>query len=187
MTAYPFTQVRLVLHLLVILALLLGVLPPAPVRAAIGQRTQSAEHKTDAPHPALATPVVEVGAPERENGERRTQNVEQPALPDSTPLSALRCERRTQLFLPLVYGQTPARPGVVEVEVTPAVGMAPLTVTVAALLDGGVAAEAPYDFAWRFGDGALAHGPTARHVYEQAGVYTVTLTASNELGEQRVD
>jgi hypothetical protein len=36
---------------------------------------------------------------------------------------------------------------------------------------------------WSFGDGATANGPRAAHVYDAAGTYTVTVTASDTHGE----
>lgn len=37
-------------------------------------------------------------------------------------------------------------------------------------------------YAWSFGDGATAGGPTAAHTYARLGTYTVTLTVTNGLG-----
>ncbi len=36
---------------------------------------------------------------------------------------------------------------------------------------------------WNFGNGESSVGPTAKHTYDEAGTYTVTLTASNSAGE----
>lgn len=38
-------------------------------------------------------------------------------------------------------------------------------------------------FSWDFGDGNSGSGPTVQHEYDNDGVYTVTLTASNQCGE----
>lgn len=40
----------------------------------------------------------------------------------------------------------------------------------------------PGSYVWDFGDGATATGPTASHVYGNAGSYTVSLTVSNAAG-----
>ncbi len=38
-------------------------------------------------------------------------------------------------------------------------------------------------YSWSFGDGASASGATATHAYAATGMYTVTLTVTNELGQ----
>jgi PKD repeat protein len=38
-------------------------------------------------------------------------------------------------------------------------------------------------FAWNFGDGATGEGATTSHVYAGPGEYSVTMTASNSLGD----
>lgn len=37
-------------------------------------------------------------------------------------------------------------------------------------------------YAWAFGDGATATGPTASHTYAASGTYTITLTVTDDLG-----
>lgn len=37
----------------------------------------------------------------------------------------------------------------------------------------------PHTFDWNFGDGTIATGPAAQHVYASAAVYNVTLTVAN--------
>ena len=37
-------------------------------------------------------------------------------------------------------------------------------------------------YAWDFGDGAKAFGPTARHTYAKAGTYTANLTVTDDSG-----
>jgi PKD repeat protein len=65
--------------------------------------------------------------------------------------------------------------------VSPAAGVAPLTVTLDAGdsydVDGEVVS---YD--WRFGDGATGTGETAQHVYTDAGTYRVELTVHDDDG-----
>ncbi len=46
-----------------------------------------------------------------------------------------------------------------------------------------VEGDEPIDCEWDFGDGATATGCEASHTYDEAGSYTVTLTASNDAGE----
>ena len=60
---------------------------------------------------------------------------------------------------------------------TPASGPAPLTV---AFID--LSTNTPTSWAWDFGDGGSATEQSPTHVYEKAGMYTVSLTASNEAG-----
>ena len=60
----------------------------------------------------------------------------------------------------------------------PTSGQAPLTVAFAATATGdGVA------YAWDFGDGGTASGPTANHLYLRAGVYTPRLTIADNSGD----
>lgn len=42
-------------------------------------------------------------------------------------------------------------------------------------------------YAWTFGDGAVANGPTAQHVYTTAGSYDVTLTVTDSNGASATD
>ncbi|MFQ5461194.1 MAG: PKD domain-containing protein [Phycisphaerae bacterium] len=51
-------------------------------------------------------------------------------------------------------------------------------------------AGAPLDFTWDFGDGTLGTGVATSHVFQQAGTFTVTLTATNpsgRFGQAQVD
>lgn len=43
--------------------------------------------------------------------------------------------------------------------------------------------EGPVTHAWALGDGAVAEGPEAEHVYAEPGAYTVTLTVTDSLGQ----
>lgn len=47
-------------------------------------------------------------------------------------------------------------------------------------------ARPPIVFAWEFGDGSTADSSNAAHAYEDAGAYTVTVTASNRNGRYTV-
>ena len=62
---------------------------------------------------------------------------------------------------------------------SPASGPVPLTVNFDASASTGLA---PLTYAWAFGDGATGTGVTAQHTYSQQGVYTVTLTVTNGVG-----
>jgi uncharacterized repeat protein (TIGR01451 family) len=44
----------------------------------------------------------------------------------------------------------------------------------------------PITFTWQFGDGQEGLGITSTHIYTQAGLYTVTLTAANTCGQAAV-
>jgi PKD repeat protein/subtilisin family serine protease len=59
---------------------------------------------------------------------------------------------------------------------TPTAGQ-PVTFT------GSATGTAPIDYAWDWGDGMTGTGIIATHVFTPAGAYTVTLTATNECGE----
>lgn len=45
-----------------------------------------------------------------------------------------------------------------------------------------VSGDQPIQLEWNFGDGGTATGPNPTHVYQEAGTYTVTLTATSEYG-----
>ena len=44
-------------------------------------------------------------------------------------------------------------------------------------------ADRPLSYQWRFGDGNIGSGLTASHTYSEPGTYTVSFTASNDVGE----
>ena len=72
-----------------------------------------------------------------------------------------------------------AAPPVVTVQATPASGAAPLAVTLTAAGD-------PAAYHWQLGDGTTAEGAVVQHVYERAGVYTATVTATSPEGETAI-
>jgi PKD repeat protein len=58
------------------------------------------------------------------------------------------------------------------------------TVTgVQVVFDATVTGSAPLTFAWTFGDGGTSNLEDPTHVYAATGCYTVTLTVSNECGQ----
>ena len=61
---------------------------------------------------------------------------------------------------------------------SPTSGLAPLAVTFTDASTGG-----PTAWLWNFGDGGTSTGQNPVHTYSSAGIYTVTLTASNADGE----
>ena len=72
------------------------------------------------------------------------------------------------------------------VSATPEIAAAPATVTVAATLPSGTAVSA----SWDLGDGQSASGTTVTHVFEDRGVYTVSVdvvSASGGIGSGQTD
>lgn len=69
---------------------------------------------------------------------------------------------------------------------TPSSGIAPLTVAFDSAgsndVDGTIV-----DYAWDFGDGGTATGPTATHTYATPGTYTATLTVTDDDGRTGTD
>jgi PKD repeat protein len=63
---------------------------------------------------------------------------------------------------------------------SPASGAPPLTVTYTALGLGGNGP--PYTYAWVFGNGSTASGPSVVRTYASAGVYTATVTVTDRGG-----
>lgn len=59
---------------------------------------------------------------------------------------------------------------------TPSSGLTPLTTSFTGRATGG---QAPYTYAWNFGDGNTAAGATASHVYAVPGSFTATLTVTD--------
>lgn len=51
--------------------------------------------------------------------------------------------------------------------------------------DANVRGDAPLRYAWDFGDGSLSTAPAPHHIFSVPGSYTVTLTLSNEHGEDK--
>ena len=72
------------------------------------------------------------------------------------------------------------------ISAAPTSGTAPLTVA----FDGSqswTSAGTVTGYAWTFGDGTSASGPTVTHVYTAAGTYTATLTVTNDRGATAVE
>lgn len=73
------------------------------------------------------------------------------------------------------------KPPVAALTVTPSTGYAPVTLTASTAgssdPDGTVTSSVIY-----WGDGTSASGPSASHIYASAGTYTVTATATDNLG-----
>jgi PKD repeat protein len=79
-------------------------------------------------------------------------------------------------------GQTPLT---VSATATTTSGSAPLSAMFACAPHGGTP---PYTYDWDFGDGtAHATNPSPAHVFESAGVYTVTLTVTDSATQTAVD
>ena len=72
-----------------------------------------------------------------------------------------------------------AAPLGLEISAQPPTGTVPFTVSFAASPSGGVP---PYSFQWDFGDGSMSTTQNPTHIYQVAGTYTVTLTASDADG-----
>lgn len=86
----------------------------------------------------------------------------------------------TLLVVPGTSGPANQPPTAV-VSGTPTSGTSPLTVAFSAAgssdADGMIAS-----YAWTFGDGGTATGPTPSHVYQTAGTFTATLTVTDNAG-----
>jgi chitodextrinase len=80
-----------------------------------------------------------------------------------------------------VSGSAGSAPPIAVVSAAPSSGVAPLSVTFDASTsydpDGAVTA-----WAWSFGDGAFGAGPTITHVYSAPGIYTASLTVTDNDG-----
>jgi len=67
---------------------------------------------------------------------------------------------------------------------SPMGGKAPVTVSFAGQ---GKRGAGPYTYSWDFGDGIMGEGQFPTHVYQQPGVYTVTLTIADSQGQSATD
>ena len=98
-------------------------------------------------------------------------------------------------FLQTVTNQTPIlwayqltlRPGAIPLTAvlmaTPATGTAPLTVAFNATVTGGSGSRA---YRWSFGDGNSSTLTTPTHRFDRPGIYTVTLSVEDSLGDRTV-
>jgi PKD repeat protein len=85
------------------------------------------------------------------------------------------------LFVVAPTGAPANQPPVARATATPTSGNAPLTVA----FDGTTSSDSDgsiVSYAWTFGDGGNATGPTTSHAYQIAGVYTATLTVTDNQG-----
>ncbi len=62
----------------------------------------------------------------------------------------------------------------------PSAGSAPLVVSVSAAGSGGLA---PYGYLWTFGDGSLGNARAVSHVYAFPGIYDLSVTVTDALGD----
>lgn len=81
-------------------------------------------------------------------------------------------------FSVTVLNSSAVTPLTAQVAANPLAGSAPLNVTFDGSATGGVS---PYTFAWSFGDGASASGPSVTHSFA-AGNFSVTLTVTDSGG-----
>jgi PKD repeat protein len=85
------------------------------------------------------------------------------------------------LFVVAASSAPPNQPPVARATATPSSGTAPLAVafdgTTSSDTDGSIAS-----YAWTFGDGGNASGPTANHTYTAAGSYSAKLTVTDNQG-----
>ena len=85
------------------------------------------------------------------------------------------------LFVVAASSAPPNQPPVARATATPSSGTAPLAVA----FDGSTSSDADgsiASYAWTFGDGGNATGPTANHTYTAAGSYSAKLTVTDNQG-----
>lgn len=80
--------------------------------------------------------------------------------------------------LPVTVVPPPTPPAIAEIGATPRPAKTGQRVQFTGRADG----DDPLAYEWQFGDGASATGSSPAHAYEEAGTYTVGLTAKNEAG-----
>ena len=73
---------------------------------------------------------------------------------------------------------------VVEITAEPTNGISPLTVSFNAVVSGG---DAPLSFAWDFGDEETSVIQSPSHTFEDGGAYTVTVTVTDDNGDESSD
>ena len=85
------------------------------------------------------------------------------------------------LFVVAASSAPPNQPPVARATATPSSGTAPLAVA----FDGSTSSDPDgsiASYAWTFGDGGNATGPTANHTYTTAGSYSAQLTVTDNQG-----
>ena len=73
--------------------------------------------------------------------------------------------------------EPPAPPTIASVSAQPN----PATTSESVQFSSSVSGDEPLEYAWDFGDGATGTGANPTHTYDEAGSYTVELTASNDV------
>ena len=68
----------------------------------------------------------------------------------------------------------------VQIIASPTLGRVPLVVNFSGKAKGG---SPPYSFYWEFGDGDTSTEINPTHIYDEAGIYMVTLTVKDSLGD----
>jgi PKD repeat protein len=82
-----------------------------------------------------------------------------------------------------------SKPRITRMKVTPACGVAPVSVVATAYASGGDESGSPLggnnnlEMAWQFGDGGTGATSVAYHTYTAAGEYDVLVTATDPAGE----
>jgi YVTN family beta-propeller protein len=82
-----------------------------------------------------------------------------------------------QTYATVVVYTVPLYPTISAIPLT---GAAPLHVSFSASVAGGTS---PYQYSWKFGDGAIGSGEEAEHTYNSTGSFNVTLAVSDSNGD----
>ena len=107
--------------------------------------------------------------------------VDDPCMWEFTADQATRMYEQMSMYRPTIMGGTTGTAPTAAFSGTPTSGNFPLTV---AFTDQS--AGSPTSWAWTFGDGGTSTAQNPTHEYADIGVYTVTLTVSNEYGTDDV-